>query len=230
MELDLHVHTRHSFDSSMNPAKVVRVAIRRGLDGIAVTDHDAIEGAREAQKAAGGDLIVILGEEIDTSAGDVLGLFLKEAVHEEDPVRAIEAIHDQGGIAILPHPFAKSLTIEERVARVLDGCEGFNARHARIPAVENGRGEKEVVSFAERYDLSLVAGSDAHAYREIGRARTIVPASSMSEAKEGILRGETVLAGRRSSPFNLLASVALRTLKRLIHPEPEVGLRKPKTS
>lgn len=205
----------------MDPAKVVRVAKSRGLDAIAVTDHDEIEGAFEAQKAARGDILVIIGEELDTKAGDILGLFLRERIREEDPLRAIEAIHDQGGIAILPHPFAKSMSIEDRVARALDGCEGFNARHAKIRAVESGIGEPDVLSFAQSYDLSLVSSSDAHFYREIGRARTIVAAGSLPEAREAILRGDTTLAGRRSSPFNLLAAAALRSLKRLIHPEPE---------
>jgi len=205
----------------MNPAKLVRVAKSRGLDAIAVTDHDEIDGAFEARKAAGGEILVIVGEEIDTRAGDILGLFLKERIREEDPVRAIGAIHDQGGIAVLPHPFAKTLSIEERVAQELDACEGFNARHAKIPSVENGAGESEAVSFAGRYGLSLVASSDAHFYREIGRARTIVAAGTLEEARAAILKGETTMAGRRSSPFNLLAAAALRHFKRLIHPEPE---------
>ncbi|MBI2899346.1 MAG: PHP domain-containing protein [Planctomycetes bacterium] len=221
MELDLHCHTRRSFDCSMDPAKVVRVARSRGLDGIAVTDHDEIEGAFEARRAAGGDLLVIVGEEIDTKGGDIIGLFLREIVREEDPLRAIEAIHAQGGIAVLAHPFAKTLTLEDRVARALDACEGFNARHAKMRSVDNGLGEPEAVTFANSYDLSLVAGSDAHFYREIGRARTILPAASLDEAKEAILRGETALTGRRSGPFNLLAAAALRSLKRLIHPEPD---------
>ncbi|HZE99968.1 MAG TPA: PHP-associated domain-containing protein, partial [Planctomycetota bacterium] len=78
-----------------------------------------------------------------------------------------------------------------------------------------------IAAFAKEYDLALTAGSDAHFYRELARARTIVSASSLEEAKEQIRRGNTVLSGRKSSPFNLLASAALRSLKSLIHPEPE---------
>lgn len=221
MILDLHNHTRWSFDCSMDPAKVVRVARSRGLDGIAITDHGEIEGAREARRAAGGDLLVILGEEIDTSAGDVLGLFLQERIVEPDPVEAIRAIHEQGGIAILAHPFTKSLTVDDRVARALDGCEGFNARHSTVPSIEGSEAEPRVAAFAREYDLSLTAGSDAHFYRELARARTIVSAATLDEAREQIRRGNTVMSGRRSSPFNLLASAALRSMRSLIHPEPE---------
>jgi predicted metal-dependent phosphoesterase TrpH len=221
MILDLHNHTRWSFDCSMDPAKVVRVAKARGVDAIAITDHDEIEGAREALKAAGGDVLVILGEEIDTAAGDVLGLFLRERIVERNPIEAIRAIHEQGGLAVLAHPFTKSGSVGEDVARALDGCEGFNARHSEPSSYEGADGEPRVAAFAKTYDLSLTAGSDAHFYRELARAKTIVSASSLDEAKEQIRRGNTVLSGRRSSPFNVLASAALRSMKSLIHPEPE---------
>ena len=136
-------------------------------------------------------------------------------------MRAIEAIHDQGGIAILPHPFIKSMSVAEEVARALDGCEGFNARHARIKSVDDGIGEAEIASFAQAYGLSLTAGSDAHFYRDIARARTIVPGNSLEDAKEGILKGNTILRGRRSSPFNYLASMSVQVMKRMVHPEPD---------
>jgi len=221
MILDLHNHTRWSFDCSMDPAKVVRVARARGIDAIAITDHDEIEGAREAQRAAGGDILVIVGEEIDTTAGDILGLFLKEKIATHDPIEAIRAIHDQGGVAILAHPFTKTKSVDDRVARAIDGCEGFNARHSTVPSIEGAEPEPRIASFAKEYDLSLTAGSDAHFYRELARARTVVSASTLEEAKEQIRRGNTVLSGKKSSPFNLLASAALRSMKSLIHPEPE---------
>jgi predicted metal-dependent phosphoesterase TrpH len=221
MILDLHNHTSWSFDCSMDPAKVVRVAKSRGLDAIAITDHDEIGGALEARKAAGGDLLVVVGEEIDTRAGDILGLFLRERIATADPLEAIRAIHDQGGLAILAHPFTKAGAVDDPVARALDGCEGFNARHSGVASIEGTEAEPRVAGFAREYDLALTAGSDAHFYRELARARTIVPASTLDEAKEQIRRGNTVLSGRRSSPFNLLASAALRSMRSLIHPEPE---------
>ncbi|MBV8879712.1 MAG: PHP domain-containing protein, partial [Planctomycetaceae bacterium] len=189
MILDLHNHTRWSFDCSMDPAKVVRTAKARGIDAIAITDHDEIQGAYEAQKAAAGDILVIIGEEIDTAAGDVLGLFLKERIVEHDPVAAIRAIHDQGGLAVLAHPFTKTKSVDEPVARLLDGCEGFNARHSEFGSYEGAEGEPRVASFAREYDLSVTAGSDAHFYRELARARTIVSAASLEDAKEQIRRG-----------------------------------------
>src|SRR5262249_20408900 len=164
MILDLHNHTRWSFDSSMDPPKAVRVAKARGLAASAIPAHDEVEGAREARRAAGGDLLVIVGEEIDTRAGDVLGLFLQEKIATDDPLEAIRAIHDQGGIAILAHPFTKTTSVDDAVARALDGCEGFNARHSGVPSIEGTEPEPRIAAFAREYDLSLTAGSDAHFY------------------------------------------------------------------
>ena len=222
MELDLHCHTYASFDCRMRPDKVVARAKAAGLDAIAITDHDSLDGAREAAAIARqrGDIQVIIGEEITTSGGDLLGLFLKEVILEDDPLRAVEAVHDQGGIAILPHPFTKSLSVAENVARALDGCEGFNARHATISSVDGTMGEPNIVAFAAQYGLTLTSSSDSHFYREIGRARTIVPGSTLEEAKKALLDGQTALSGRRSHPFNRFSSMALRVLKRMVHPEP----------
>lgn len=207
----------------MDPARVLDRARARGLDAIAITDHDTIDGAKEALEIAKrrGDIQVILGEEIDTKAGDIIAVFIQEVILTDDPLEAIAAIHEQGGVAILPHPFSKTQSIDEEVVRVLDACEGFNARHSRIPRVDGLRGEDRIVSFADHYDLGLTASSDAHFYHEVGAARTIVPASNLTEARLALLRGDTVLSGRRSPPFNRYAQVAMRTLQRLVHPEPD---------
>jgi predicted metal-dependent phosphoesterase TrpH len=221
MNLDLHNHTRWSFDGMMDPLKLVRLAKRRGIDAIAITDHDEIGGAREAEKAAAGDLLVIVGEEIGTRAGDILGLFLKERILEEDPLEAVRAVHAQGGLAILAHPFAMQTSVDEEVARALDGCEGFNARHSAVESVDGPEAEPRVSEFARRFDLSLTAGSDAHFYREVGRARTVVAAGSLEEAREQILRGNTVLSGRRSGRLGRWASAMLERAKGLWRPEPD---------
>ncbi len=207
----------------MDPEKVLARAKARGLDAIAITDHDTIDGAREALEIAQrrGDIQVIIGEEIDTRAGDILGVFIHEVILEEDPLEVISAIHEQGGIAILPHPFSKTLSIEQRVADALDACEGFNARHSSVPRAEGKEGDPRAVALAKQHGLTLTASSDAHFYREVARARTIVPASNLEDAKKAILAGNTAMSGRRSHPFNRLQSVALHTLRRLLHPEPE---------
>lgn len=221
MILDLHNHTRWSFDSAMDPYRMVRLAKRRGVDAVAVTDHDEVGGAFEALKAAGGDVLVVVGEEIGTRAGDILGLFLKERIVEQDPLEAIRAVHEQGGLAVLAHPFAMKKSVDEAVARALDGCEGFNARHSAVDSIDGPGAEPRVAAFAREFDLSVTAGSDAHFYGEVGRARTVVAASTLEEAREQILRGNTVLSGRRSGRAGRWASGVLEAVRGLWRPEPE---------
>jgi hypothetical protein len=206
----------------MKPDKIIRVAKSRGLDGIAITDHNTIEGAIEtARYAQQKDFLVIIGEEILTKAGEIIGLFLKENISAEDPFEVVSRIHSQGGIAVLAHPFVSHLTIEKGLAELLDACEGFNARHARVKTLVEVGGERLIADFAKEHGLSLVAGSDAHFYREIGRARTIIPASNLSEVKEAILRGTTALTGKKTPPVYLVLTALIREFRRLLNPLPE---------
>lgn len=221
MQLDLHCHSKYSMDCDMNPKKIVKIAKKRGLDAIAITDHNQIEGALEAQKYANGEILVIIGEEVFTSSGDILGLFLKERVTSFDAKEAIAHIKSQGGIVIKPHPFVDTMSLEEEVCKMLDGCEGFNARHAKTNHCEGPIGDPQVAEFAKQYNLALTASSDAHFYPEIGNARTILSASSLEEAKKQILNKNTSLTGKRSSRFHFIASGVLKSFRSLINPVPE---------
>lgn len=220
MEFDLHIHSKFSIDCNMRPDKIVNVARAKGLDGIAITDHNEVQGALETLKFAKDNLMVIIGEEIMTRSGEIIGLFLKEKILPGDPIEVINEIHSQNGIAILAHPFVMQLSIDEKIARMLDGCEGFNSRHARTRLLNDTNGEKLIVDFAREYNLSLTAGSDAHFYNEIGRAHTVIPASNLDEVKDTILRGNTVLVGRRTSGLRLMLSAIIRESKRLFNPIP----------
>jgi predicted metal-dependent phosphoesterase TrpH len=215
MELDLHVHTKYSFDSRMEPAAILRVARRRGLDGLAITDHDTIEGAQEAARLAPADFLVIVGEEISTRGGDIIGLFLKEHVAGPDPEQVIDRIHAQGGVALLPHPFSKTLGIDERAARKLDACEGFNHRYSATAD------PSEAVPFARAYDLTMVGSSDAHRYREIGCGRTRVEASGAEEVRRALLDGRATFSARRPGPAARAGWALVDALGILVDPIPE---------
>src|SRR5689334_12571367 len=90
--VDLHCHTNASFDSLSDPRSVVKAAATRGLTHLAITDHDRIDGALRARDAAPDGLLVIIGEEVRTADGDLIALFLDEAVEPHRPVReTIEA-------------------------------------------------------------------------------------------------------------------------------------------
>ncbi|HEX5466893.1 MAG TPA: PHP domain-containing protein [Candidatus Limnocylindrales bacterium] len=202
--LDLHCHSCYSFDSISRPADIVRAAASRGLTHLAITDHDVIEGALRALDLAPVGLTVIVGEEILTREGDCLGLFLERAVPPGlSLAETIAAIHEQGGLAGLPHPFDQlrrssglARGREELLAPVLpqlDFIEAFNAR------VVNPSANERAAELAVRHGLPGVASSDAHHVSEVAVACTIVPGPAGTPAGlKDALSGGTLLTGRAS--------------------------------
>lgn len=173
--VDLHCHTSASFDSLARPRDVVRAAAERGLTHLAITDHDRIEGALDARAAAPPGLTVLVGEEIRTTDGDLIGVFLERAVPPGlSPAEAIAAVRDQGGLVGIPHPFDRfrnSLLRAEGLAAVaglVDWVEAFNAR------VVGGAGNDRAAEFAADQGLPGIAVSDAHSLLEVGVAYAVV--------------------------------------------------------
>lgn len=177
--VDLHCHSSASFDSLSSPRDLVRVAAARGLTHLAVTDHERIDGALRAQELAPESLLVIVGEEIRSRDGDMVGLFLSEAVPPGlSALETIEAIHAQGGVAGLPHPFDRfrssglagaDMAWADALAERVDYVEAYNARVPYPPANERA------AAFAKRFKLPGVAASDAHSLLEVGVAYTSLP-------------------------------------------------------
>ncbi len=168
--IDLHMHTSWSHDCSIEPEDLIDHAEEIGLGGIAVTDHNAFGGALEAvELARERDLIVIPGEEIKTDGqGEIIGLFLEEEVPRGLSFGdTIAAIHDQGGLVYLPHPFDRMhaipdpATLHRHVAEI-DVLEVFNARLLRETFND------EALRFARKYRLLQGAGSDAHVLQGVG--------------------------------------------------------------
>jgi predicted metal-dependent phosphoesterase TrpH len=170
MRLDMHMHTEYSRDSRVPLKDFASLAREAGLAAVCVTDHDTIDGALRLREMDTG-LMVIVGEEITTSEGELIGLFLDRPIPRGLPVeRTIELIHEQGGLADVPHPFSRNRGRHlrrralERVAPSLDIVEVFNARE--IASSSNVR----ALDFARRHDLPGGVGSDSHRPIEIGRA------------------------------------------------------------
>lgn len=199
MEYDLHIHSKHSFDSRADPARIVAMARKKGLRGIAVTDHDSIEGGLAAQAIAPPDLVVIVGEEASTEAGDLIGLFLHEPVVTQNPFEFIAGVKSQGGIVYIPHPFRYHVVPDEKVLEQVDGIEGYNGRSSRLRVVDPTWGEKRVERAAREHDLFVVSGSDAHRPSQIGRGRTVVPAATAEDLRRELMRGNTLLCGPQRS-------------------------------
>ncbi len=208
---DLHLHTEASPDSLLAPVELLEACRRLGLAGVAVTDHDTVEGALEVLRLAPDGLQVIVGEEVDTLQGEMLGLFLREEVPPGmDARETARAIRAQGGLVGVPHPcdswrHVLPPEVVEELARcgLLDFIEG---RNGRVLSQENNR-RAEVLG--QRLALPLTAGSDAHSAWEVGACTVLLPAfSGPQEFLAALFRGR--LLGRPSPPWSKVGSVVAR--------------------
>ena len=202
--VDLHCHSSSSFDSLSKPADLVRNAKRFGLTHLAITDHERIEGAQRARDLGSDEVSVIVGEEVRTTGGDLLGLFLEQAVPPGmSPVETAAAIHEQGGLVGLPHPFDRfrssggamaAADALEGLAATIDFVEVHNARAV-------GRANERAALFAKEHGLPGVASSDAHSLMEVGVAYSVLPRDFSSAAELRALLAEADLVMGRGSYF-----------------------------
>jgi predicted metal-dependent phosphoesterase TrpH len=172
---DLHMHTRHSHDCATDVEALLDHCIAQGLGAIAITDHNEVAGGLEAQ-ALGKPITVIVGEEVKTSQGEVIGLFLNERIERGMPMAdTITAIQEQGGLVYMPHPFDRMHTIPDAATllRCLDAIDIFEVYNARLlfDAFND-----DALRFATKYNLVQAAGSDAHVLPGIGTALNRIPA------------------------------------------------------
>lgn len=179
MRIDLHLHTEASRDCSSPYPEVLARLRAREIGVQAVTDHNTIEGAlrlRELALEDGEGPQVIVGEEVTTSEGELIGLFLEREIPAGlSPEETIDRIRVQGGLVLLPHGFDPLKTMRltpaarRRVADRIDIVEGFNARVSR-PARN-----AEAVAWAAARDLPVSAGTDAHRVADVGVAWVETP-------------------------------------------------------
>jgi dephospho-CoA kinase len=211
-QIDLHMHTSASKDSLSDPAAVVERARAAGLDRIAITDHDEIEGAFKA-RALAPDLVIV-GEEVRTSEGlDLIGLYLREHIRPGGSFReTAEAIRSQGGVVYLPHPFDSHRGTDEEFLATVEDCvdavEGINARIHDPVRNERAR------AWAAARNLPIGAGSDAHMVSEIGRVRAFVrPFAGPGELLAALEVGR--IGGNSSSHLVHLGSTWAKIWKRI---------------
>lgn len=192
MLFDFHIHSKYSHDSLLQPKKIVRMSKKKGLSGVAVTDHNTIRGGIETFRLSNFGLMVIVGAEIKTELGDIIGLFLNEEIISHNALEVIDEIRDQGGIVVLPHPFRKGKNVAHELLNKIDVIEGFNARSEHIA---NLRAQE----YAKVKNLPAIAGSDAHISWEIGRGKSILPyVSAVKDVRNAILTGKLEITGKES--------------------------------
>ena len=191
--VDLHCHTNASFDCLSAPLAVVTAAAERGLTHLAITDHDRIDGALEARSVAPASLTVIVGEEVRTRDGDLICVFLQQAIPPGlSATDTISAAREQGALVGIPHPFDRlrgSLLRDARLDSLGASVDWVETHNARLL----GRGNERAADYARDHGVAGVAVSDAHSILEIGVAYT-------------------ALDGDPSTPAGLLAALADRQL------------------
>jgi predicted metal-dependent phosphoesterase TrpH len=211
MKIDLHTHTLCSRDSCNQYDRIVEAVQRAGLDGIAVTDHNEFRGAAALAERA--PFVVIAGEEIKTSAGEIIGLFLQDWIAPGlEPLETMSRIHAQGGLAYVPHPFdeIRGSRLQhwalELVTPEIDILEVFNARNA-LP-----RYNQRALEYARQHGLLAGAGSDTHTYGEYGKAYVeIAPFTNAQSFLASMRQGSW--HGRLSSPLVHARTRLDRTMK-----------------
>ncbi|MBN2386844.1 MAG: PHP domain-containing protein [Anaerolineales bacterium] len=174
LRVDFHCHTHASRDSLTSPGDLVAAARRHGLDRVVVTDHNTIAGARLAQEID--PELVIVGEEIMTTRGEILAAFVAEEIPRGlSPRETLTRLRDQGAFISVSHPFDSmrngSWSLEDllEIAALVDAIEVFNSRCMEQNA--NHLAEQ----FSCQRGLAGTAGSDAHTAFELGRAVLVVP-------------------------------------------------------
>ena len=191
IKVDFHSHTSSSKDSQTTPQAIIAAARRRGLDRLVITDHNSIQGALAARQLAPD--LVIVGEEIETQAGELLASFVTEEIPRGLPVKeVIRRLRQQGAFISVSHPFDRSrsgfaLPDLDEIAPLVDAIEIFNARC--VLAHTNRLAQQ----YAAVHHLPGTAGSDGHIAWEIGRAYLKVPLfNSADELRLVVGKGQPV--------------------------------------
>jgi len=172
LKLDLHLHSKYSDDGMGSPSELIKSIKKKGLDGMAITDHNTLEGSLKALQIAPKDFIVIPGLEISTLQGHLLGLNVKDDIPRAKSIEeTIENINEAGGIAVVPHLFRNMSGIKK---------ENLKKIHNKIPAIEVFNScslpntNLKIVKYAKRYNLGGTGGSDSHDLKYAGFGYTTV--------------------------------------------------------
>lgn len=170
MKLDLHVHSRYSPDSKMDPLGILKAAKKAGLTWVSITDHNNVEGSLAAMRERVDGVRVLPGVEVSTSEGHILGYGIKENVRRDmSPEETIQKIRDLGGIASIAHPdrFWSGIGMTKAEKLDTDLIETFNARTSE-------RGNRIAERLAIKRELPATAGSDAHALHYVGKGHLVI--------------------------------------------------------
>lgn len=212
LKCDLHLHSNRSPDCNMKPETIIRTCLRRGINCIALTDHNTFAATRDLQRLA--PFVVIAGEEIKTTRGEIIGLFISEEIPRgKSPGDTAEEIHAQGGVVYIPHPFdrvRKSALQRDALLEIIDMVDVIETRNSRttFPADQDA-----AERFAVEHGKLRGGGSDAHVWWELGHSYVEMPEF---EGPAGFLAAlaQGTVHGKLSSPAAHIASTITKWRKK----------------
>ena len=216
LRADLHIHTRYSMDCNTPLEKIITRCQKMGINCIAIADHGTAEGALEMAKIA--PFKVIVAEEILTTQGEIMGMFLKETIPSGISVdEAISRIRAQGGLVNIPHPFStfrasalENVAIDKMMERGdIDLIEVFNARSLL------SRSSAQAQLYAQEHGIPGSAGSDAHTAPEIGHAYVEMPEFTGRDDFIAALK-QGKIYGRKTNPLTHINSILARLKSNLL--------------
>ena len=205
MKIDIHTHSSYS-DGVNTPGEMVRYAKKIGLDGIAITDHNVIDGAIKALRYNSEDFTVIPGIEVSSKEGHILGLGITELIERAIPAEeVVERIHELGGIAIAAHPYDRFRSgVGDLIYKIdFDAIEVINGRTILTT--------RDMRKIAKNIKLPKVGGSDAHSLDELGSVSIVVD----NDPIESILKGNVEIVADVKK-LRVLAAFLKRRVKRFL--------------
>ena len=209
MKFDMHVHTLHSERCGwMRPERLVEHAKEKGLNGLAVTDHNTIDGAREVIDIVRDEhmeLSVLIGEEISTDRGEVLAYFINKEIEPGPFLEVLTEIRRAGGISAIPHPFERIRKGFRDVETVMGDVNAIEVLNSRCFF------NRKAFDLCLAHKKPMLGGSDAHFYREVGRAWTEISDDPMA----CILAGRTRVGGRLSNPAYLALTKGVKVWRKV---------------
>lgn len=216
-KIDLHAHTWASRDCPVSPERLVRAAKRRGLNGIAITNHGRFADQDAVRAAGGPDFHVIPGEEVYSTAGEIIGLFLQEEIPDGlGPEETCAAIRAQGGVVVVPHPFdryrkgAIGREVLDRLvsAGLVDAVEAFNSR--MMAPMDNWAAK----NYAAANHLPMTVGSDGHSTWEYGGSYIEIAPFTDAASFLKNLPDATLHPHRSAQWVHIISSIEKRRRKR----------------
>jgi len=190
-----HLHTRHSFDSLLSPARILAEARAMSVDVLIPTDHNTLAGARDLQRISEGDpKFVVQAAEYQTEKGDIIGLFLKNEIRTRLSREVIEEIRAQNGVVVLPHPY-KAHRLDEELLSQVDLIETHNSRCSESENISAG-------DLAQKLRLPYIGGADAHCAGELEAVLndfTDHLPNNESELKSSLLQAQCTIKTRSVS-------------------------------